>query len=99
MTDRPTPTTGLQRIEIDNLPKGATEHVLRALFLRHGRVATYERATSPGTHRPAPRAYIQMSPADASNAVGALQGHRLGENILRLRIVPADATRLNAVQA
>lgn len=90
MTNQATDTSTLRRIQIDNLPQGTTEPTLRALFLRHGRVTAYERPADPVTRRPGPVAYIQMSPRDATNAVEALQGHRLGGHTLRIGVAPIE---------
>ena len=82
LTDQTTDSDKLQRIQIGNLPGGATEVQLRALFVAHGPIALYERPLDARTGKAGALAYVEMAPADAAAAIKTLNGYQLGEQTL-----------------
>lgn len=86
MADSATDSGTLQEIQIGNLSAGATEVQLRALFLTHGPIASYQRPIDAHTERPGAVVYVEMAPADATAAIKALNGHRLGDKAISVQI-------------
>ncbi len=76
-----TDSIALQRVQVGNLTT-ATEVQLRALFLAHGPVVSYERTIDAFTARPGAFVYIEMAHSDAAAAIKALNGHKLGTGAL-----------------
>lgn len=81
MTTDSTVAPRTQRIQVGNLTT-ASEVQLRALFLAHGPVVSYERTIDAFTERPGAFVYIEMEPAHAAAAIKALNGHKLGTGAL-----------------
>lgn len=78
MNNLSTDTERLQRIRVGNLASGATEALVRGLFLAHGEIASFERPLDLNTGRPGVFVYVEMSAAAAKSAIAALNGHVVG---------------------
>ncbi|MDP2327120.1 MAG: RNA-binding protein [Dehalococcoidia bacterium] len=90
------PETTHHRIQVGNLGPGATEPVLRGLFLPYGPIVSYDRPVDSGTGRPGRFVYIEMASTDAAAAVAGLTGHEIGGKVVTLtstETVPIDADR------
>jgi cold-inducible RNA-binding protein len=74
----------MAKIYVGNLPFSATEAELRTLFGQHGTVESVSLPTDRETGRPRGFGFIEMSQADASRAIQALNGHALGGRQLRV---------------
>jgi RNA recognition motif-containing protein len=74
----------MAKIYVGNLPFSATEAELRTLFGQHGAVESVSLPTDRETGRPRGFGFIEMSQADASRAIQALNGHELGGRQLRV---------------
>jgi RNA recognition motif-containing protein len=72
------------RIYVGNLPFSATEESVRALFSKHGTVEKVSLITDRETGRPRGFGFVEMSSADASRAIQALNGTDLGGRPLRV---------------
>jgi RNA recognition motif-containing protein len=83
----------LQRIQICNLEAGVSEAQIRALFLPHGRVVSYERPTAPESGRPGGYVYIEMDTEAADAAVQALNGSPAHGQPLEVILVDPSAGR------
>lgn len=84
MTQDTSTSAALVRIQISNLPSGATESQVRAAFLPHGEVQFYDRPLNQHTQQPGPLAYVEMVPAAGAVAIKALNGARLGGDVLKV---------------
>jgi RNA recognition motif-containing protein len=62
------------RIYVGNLPFDATEDAVRALFATHGSVEKLSLVMDRDTGRPKGFGFVEMSNADASRAMQALNG-------------------------
>jgi RNA recognition motif-containing protein len=62
------------KLFIGNLPFSATEQSVRALFEPHGAIQSLALITDRETGHPRGFGFIEMSNADASNAMQALNG-------------------------
>jgi len=62
------------KIYVGNLPFGATEEAVRALFAAHGTVEKLSLVTDRDSGRPKGFGFVEMSNADASRAMQALNG-------------------------
>jgi hypothetical protein len=87
MTNPVPPTATLQRIQICNIEAGVSEAQIRALFLVHGRVVSYERPTAPESGRPGGYVYIEMDSTAATAAARALNGHLANGQPLEVTLV------------
>jgi cold-inducible RNA-binding protein len=74
----------MAKIYVGNLPFSATEAELRTLFGQHGTVESVSLPTDRETGRPRGFGFVEMSQADASRAIQALNGHALGGRQLRV---------------
>lgn len=74
----------MTRIYVGNLPFSATEDSVRALFSKHGSVEKVSLITDRDTGRPRGFGFVEMSSADASRAIQALNGTDLGGRPLRV---------------
>jgi len=72
------------RIYVGNLPFSATEDSVRALFSKHGTVEKVSLITDRDTGRPRGFGFVEMSSADASRAIQALNGTDMGGRPLRV---------------
>ena len=74
-----------KKIYIGNLPFSSTEDELRAVFERHGRVASVSVITDRDSGRPRGFAFVEMDEASAADdAIRALDGSELGGRSLRV---------------
>ena len=74
----------MAKIYVGNLPFSATDGELRNLFGQHGTVESVSLPTDRETGRPRGFGFVEMSQADASRAIQALNGHELGGRQLRV---------------
>jgi RNA recognition motif-containing protein len=74
-----------KKIYIGNLPFSSTEDELRAVFERHGNVASVNVIADRETGRSRGFAFVEMDDASAAdNAIRALDGSELGGRNLRV---------------
>jgi len=64
----------VSKLYVGNLPFTATEESVRALFAAHGSVEKVSLITDRDTGRPRGFGFVEMSNADASRAMQALNG-------------------------
>lgn len=64
----------MTKLYVGNLPFSATEDSVRALFSKHGTVEKVSLITDRETGRPRGFGFVEMSNADASRAMQALNG-------------------------
>ena len=64
----------MTKLYVGNLPFTATEEGVRALFAAHGTVEKVSLITDRDTGRPRGFGFVEMSNADASRAMQALNG-------------------------
>jgi RNA recognition motif-containing protein len=62
------------KLYVGNLPFSATDEAVRALFSKHGTVEKVSLITDRDTGRPRGFGFVEMSNADASRAMQALNG-------------------------
>jgi RNA recognition motif-containing protein len=62
------------KLYVGNLPFTATDEAVRALFAQHGTVETVSLINDRDTGRPRGFGFVEMSNADASRAMQALNG-------------------------
>jgi cold-inducible RNA-binding protein len=66
--------SAVTKLYVGNLPFTATEEAVRALFSKHGTVEKVSLITDRETGRPRGFGFVEMSNADASRAMQALNG-------------------------
>jgi RNA recognition motif-containing protein len=66
--------TTVTKLFVGNLPFTATEASVRTLFAAHGTVETVALITDRDTGRPRGFGFVEVSSADASRAIDALNG-------------------------
>jgi RNA recognition motif-containing protein len=74
----------LTKLYVGNLPFSATEDAVRALFAKHGTVEKVSLITDRDTGRPRGFGFVEMSNADASRAMQALNGTDLDGRSLKI---------------
>lgn len=74
----------MTRLYVGNLPFSATDESLRALFAKHGTVEKVSIITDRDTGRPRGFGFVEMSGADATRAIEALNGTDFGGRPLRV---------------
>ncbi|MEJ0099566.1 MAG: RNA-binding protein [Pseudomonadota bacterium] len=74
----------MAKIYVGNLPFTATEDQVRALFAAHGTVESVALPNDRETGRPRGFGFVEMSQADASRAIQAVNGQDLGGRALRV---------------
>src|SRR5688572_3953099 len=74
----------MAKIYVGNLPFSAKEEDVRALFSQHGTVESVALPTDRDTGRPRGFGFVEMSQADASRAIQALNGHAMDGRPLRV---------------
>jgi RNA recognition motif-containing protein len=74
----------LTKLYVGNLPFTATEEAVRALFSKHGTVEKVSLISDRDTGRPRGFAFVEMSNADASRAMQALNGVDFEGRALRI---------------
>jgi RNA recognition motif-containing protein len=72
------------KLYVGNLPFDATEESVRALFAAHGTVEKLSLITDRETGRPRGFGFVEMSNADASRAMQALNGQDFSGRALRI---------------
>ncbi|HEV7608354.1 MAG TPA: RNA-binding protein [Steroidobacteraceae bacterium] len=74
----------MTKLYVGNLPFTATEDSVRALFAPHGTVEKISLITDRDTGRPRGFGFVEMSNADASRAMQALNGQDFDGRALRI---------------
>ncbi|HEU4626429.1 MAG TPA: RNA-binding protein [Steroidobacteraceae bacterium] len=74
----------MTKIYVGNLPFSASESEVRDLFAQHGTVESVSLITDRDTGRPRGFGFVEMSRADASRAIQALNGKDMGGRPLRV---------------
>jgi RNA recognition motif-containing protein len=74
----------MAKIYVGNLPFTATEDQVRALFAEFGTVESVSLPSDRETGRPRGFGFVEMSQADASRAIQAVNGKDLGGRPLRV---------------
>ena len=74
----------MTKLYVGNLPFTATEETVRALFSKHGTVEKVSLITDRETGRPRGFGFVEMSNADASRAMQALNGTDLDGRSLKV---------------
>jgi RNA recognition motif-containing protein len=72
------------KLYVGNLPFTATEDAVRALFAPHGTVEKLDLITDRDTGRPRGFGFVEMSNADASRAMAALNGKDFDGRALKI---------------
>jgi RNA recognition motif-containing protein len=72
------------RLYVGNLPFSATDDAVRALFAKHGTVETVAVIADRETGRPRGFGFVEMSNADASRAMQALNGADMDGRALKV---------------
>jgi RNA recognition motif-containing protein len=72
------------KLYVGNLPFTATDDTVRALFSKHGTVEKVSLITDRDTGRPRGFGFVEMSNADASRAMQALNGVDLDGRALKV---------------
>src|SRR5262245_62964726 len=72
------------KLYVGNLPFTATDDTVRALFSKHGTVQKVTLITDRDTGRPRGFGFVEMSNADASRAMQALNGAELDGRALKV---------------
>jgi RNA recognition motif-containing protein len=72
------------RLYVGNLAFTATDEIVRALFSQHGTVEKVSLITDRDTGRPRGFGFVEMSNADASRAMQALNGTDLESRALKV---------------
>jgi len=80
------------KLFVGNLPFSATEDSVRALFAPHGTVETLSLITDRDTGRPRGFGFVEMSNADASRAMQALDGKDFEGRALKVNEAKARET-------
>ena len=74
----------MAKIYVGNLPFTATEDQVRVLFAEHGAVTSVALPMDRETNRPRGFGFVEMSQADATKAISAVNGKDLGGRSLRV---------------
>lgn len=74
----------MTKLYVGNLPFSATEESVRNLFAPHGAVETLSLITDRDTGQPRGFGFVEMSQADASRAIQALNGQDFGGRALKI---------------
>jgi hypothetical protein len=80
------------RIQISHVPMAATELEIRAMFLPHGTVQSFDRPMNDHTYRPGPIAFVEMARNSALAAIEALNGTRLGKEVVSVTVATTAST-------
>jgi RNA recognition motif-containing protein len=76
--------TVLKTIYVGNLPYSVTEESLTELFEPYGEVASVNVITDRDTGLPKGFGFVEMAPAQAMAAIGALDGTEFGGRTIRV---------------
>ena len=74
----------MTKLYVGNLPFTATDDSVRALFSKHGTVEKISLVTDRDTGRPRGFGFVEMSNADASRAMQALNGTEFDGRTLKV---------------
>lgn len=74
----------MTKLFVGNLPFSASESDIRALFEQHGKVESFAMINDRETGRPRGFGFIEMSNADATKAMQALNGYMLDGRALKV---------------
>ncbi len=74
----------MTKLYVGNLPFSATEDAVRALFASHGTVEKVSLINDRDTGRPRGFGFVEMSNADASRAMQALNGKDMDGRSLKI---------------
>lgn len=74
----------MTKLYVGNLPFTATDEIVRELFAKHGTVEKVSLITDRDTGRPRGFGFVEMSNADASRAMQALNGTDLDGRALKV---------------
>jgi cold-inducible RNA-binding protein len=74
----------MTKLYVGNLPFTATEDAVRTLFAAHGTVEKVSLIADRETGRPRGFGFVEMSNADASRAMQALNGQELDGRALKI---------------
>ena len=74
----------MSKLYVGNLPFSATEDTVRALFAAYGNVEKVALINDRETGRPRGFGFVEMSSADAQNAMQALNGKDFGGRPLKV---------------
>jgi RNA recognition motif-containing protein len=74
----------MTKLYVGNLPFTATEDAVRTLFAAHGTVEKVSLINDRDTGRPRGFGFVEMSNADASRAMQALNGQDMGGRALKI---------------
>lgn len=74
----------MTKLFVGNLPFSATDEAVHALFAKHGTVEKVALITDRETGRPRGFAFVEMSNADASRAMQALNGADMDGRALKV---------------
>jgi len=74
----------MTKLYVGNLPFSATEDAVRAVFSKHGTVEKVSLIADRDTGRPRGFAFVEMSNADASRAMQALNGADMDGRALKV---------------
>lgn len=74
----------MTKLYVGNLPFTATDESVRALFSKHGTVEKISLVTDRDTGRPRGFGFVEMSNADASRAMQALNGTEFDGRTLKV---------------
>lgn len=74
----------MSKIYVGNLPFDADEAAVRSLFEQHGTVNSVALINDRDTGRPRGFGFVEMSQADASRAINALNGHDMNGRPLKV---------------
>ena len=77
-------TLPVTKLYVGNLPFTATDDSVRALFSKHGTVEKISLVTDRDTGRPRGFGFVEMSNADASRAMQALNGTEFDGRTLKV---------------
>ena len=74
----------MTKLYVGNLPFSATEEAIRTLFAPHGTVEKVSLINDRDTGRPRGFGFVEMSNADASRAMQALNGKEMDGRALKI---------------
>jgi RNA recognition motif-containing protein len=77
-------SNSMTKLYVGNLPFNANEDAVRALFAKHGTVEKVSLITDRETGRPRGFGFVEMSNADASRAMQALNGADMDGRALKV---------------
>ena len=85
--------SSVTKLYVGNLPFTATEDAVRALFSPHGTIESLALVNDRDSGQPRGFGFVEMSNADASRAIQALNGQDFGGRALRVNEAQAREAR------